>query len=208
MKITKYLHSCLLVEDSEKSFLFDPGIYTDQAHVLDPSLIEKLDYILITHEHPDHMSPSLIKKFLDKFPYASIITNSSAQAVLEKENIKSGTAAPDFIRIEKIPHEKVFGIEVPENIKFTINNNLTHPGDSFHFNQTAKILALPVQAPWGSLTEAVELAANLKPEIILPIHDWHWRDEARIMLYKRLDDYFKGLGIKFISLTTGISLEL
>lgn len=208
MKVTKFIHSCLLVEDSGKTFLFDPGNYTDQANVLDLNSISKLDYLLITHEHPDHMSTPLIRKVLGKFPGVSIITNTSAQSILRGENIKSGTEAPGFIEIERIPHEKVFGTEVPENVKFTIGNSLTHPGDSFHFSHTSKILALPVQAPWGSLTEAVELATKLKPEIILPIHDWHWRDEARIMLYKRLTDYFSNLGIRFISLETGISTDL
>lgn len=197
MKVTKFIHSCLLVEDSGVNFLFDPGNYTDQESALDLNSINKLDYILITHAHPDHMFPPLIKKIQEKFPKVSIITNSS-----EKSEI------PDFIQIQRIPHEKLFGATVPENLKFDINNSLTHPGDSFQFDQTSKILALPVQAPWGSLTAAVELAVRLKPEIILPIHDWHWREDARIMLYKRLEDYFKNIGLKFIPLEIGVPVTL
>lgn len=208
MKVTKFVHSCLLVEDSGKTFLFDPGNYTDQANILNLKSINKLDYLLITHEHPDHMYLPLVKKISERFPAVSIITNPSAQLVLKNEGIEISNEVPDFIKMEKIPHEKVFGVEVPENVKFTLNNILTHPGDSFSFSQTSKILALPVQAPWGSLTEAVELATKLKPEIILPIHDWHWRDEARIILYKTLTDYFKSLGIRFVSLGTGVSVEL
>lgn len=207
VKVTKFVHSCLLVEDSGKTFLFDPGNYTDQANVLNLDSI-KLDYLLITHEHPDHMYIPLVRKISGKFPEVSIITNPSAQLVLKNEGIEVSGKVPDFITIEKIPHGKIFGSEVPENIKFILNNILTHPGDSFSFNQTSKILALPVQAPWGSLTEAVELATKLKPEIILPIHDWHWRDEARVMLYRRLTDYFNNLGIRFISLETGIPIDL
>lgn len=208
MKVTKFVHSCLFVEDSGKTFLFDPGNYTDQANILNLKSINKLDYLLITHEHPDHMYIPLVRKISERFPAVSIITNPSAQLVLKNEGFEVSGEIPDFIKMEDIPHEKIFGSEVPENVKFIINSILTHPGDSFSFSKTSKILALPVQAPWGSLTEAVELATKLKPEIILPIHDWHWRDEARIMLYKRLTDYFSNLGIRFISLETGISINL
>lgn len=208
MRVTKFLHSCLLVEDQGKTFLFDPGNFTDEANVLDLNKISNIDYILITHEHADHMFPSLIKKVLEKFPELIIITNNSATAVLENEGITASTETPDFIQTEIIPHEKIFGGEVPQNLKFTVNNLLTHPGDSFAFDQTTKVLALPLQAPWGNVTQAAELGVKLKPEIVLPIHDWHWKDEVRVSIYKRLEDFFNKQGIKFIPLETGISIEL
>lgn len=208
MKVTKFLHSCLLVEDQGKTFLSDPGNFTDEAGVLNLEKISNIDYILITHEHADHMCPPLIKKILEKFPGAKIITNNSAKAVLENEGISAQTEGTDFIQTKVIPHEKIFGAEVPENIKITVNNLLTHPGDSFQFNSTTKVLALPLQAPWGDVTQAAELGAKLKPEIILPIHDWHWKDEVRIGLYKRLEDFFNKTGIKFIPLETGASVEI
>ncbi|MDO8655088.1 MAG: MBL fold metallo-hydrolase, partial [bacterium] len=51
MKITKYVHSCLLVEEQGKTALIDPGNYTFQSKALDLRYIEKLDFVLITHEH-------------------------------------------------------------------------------------------------------------------------------------------------------------
>jgi L-ascorbate metabolism protein UlaG (beta-lactamase superfamily) len=91
---------------------------------------------------------------------------------------------------------------------FNIGNIFSDPGDSFSFKSTKKILALPVQAPWGSLTQAVELAVSLKPEVIIPIHDWHWNEIARNAFYKRLEDYFKNEGINFISPQTGVEITI
>ena len=201
MQVTKYLHSCLLVEDAGKKFLFDPGNYTAEANALNLDQIDQLDYLLITHEHQDHMYIPLIKMILSKFPSLLIITNHSAKEILAKEGINASTEPTDLIKVEPVPHEKVFGGEPPANILFKIND-FTDPGDSFHLNTSTRVLALPIQAPWGSLTQAVELAVSLKPEVVLPIHDWHWNDMARVAFYKRLENYFANMGIKFIALKT------
>lgn len=208
MKITKYLHSCVLLEESDKTYLFDPGNYTANANVLDLDTLEKLDYLLITHEHQDHMETPLIKKILDKFPYLTIIANSSIQAILEKEGVKVSTEESDLIKIELVPHERMFDSEPPQNTLFTIGGVFAHSGDSHHFTTQAKVLALPVQAPWGSLSDAVRLALEIKPEIIVPIHDFHWKDEVRQSIYKRLEGFFAKHDIKFIPLETAQPVEV
>jgi L-ascorbate metabolism protein UlaG (beta-lactamase superfamily) len=203
MEVTKYIHSCLLVKTDGKTILIDPGEFTYSSKTLNINTIDTLDYLLITHEHADHMHLPFIKEILERFPNVKILTNSSVKNLLAKEGINSEIESTEFINIETVPHEKVFGIEVPKNVKFRIGNELTHPGDSFHFSSSTRILALPLQAPWGTLTEAVELAESLKPEVILPIHDWHWNDQARESFYKRLVIYFEDKGIRFIPLKTG-----
>ena len=208
MQVTKFIHSCLFIEEGGKKFLIDPGNYTKEAAALNVSSLGSLDYLLITHEHPDHLDLSLIKEIVEKFPNIKIMSNHSVKTLLEKEGINVLTESDQMVRLETVPHEKVFGSNPPENIMITIADKLVDPGDSHHFQTKAPILALPVQAPWGSLTQAVELAESLKPQIILPIHDWHWNDQARQMLYKRLEDYFAKLGIKFIPLQTAESVNI
>lgn len=203
MEITKYVHSCLLVEINGKRILIDPGNYTYDSKTLDINALERLDYLLITHEHLDHMYIPFIQKILAKFPNLSIVTNPSAQEKLNAEGIKSTTDSLDIIKVQRAPHERVFASDPPENILFNIADTLTHPGDSLHFTSQTPVLALPVQAPWCSLTQAVEFAVLLKPQVVLPIHDWHWNDVARAAFYKRLDGYFTQHGIKFLSLETG-----
>ncbi|MEK7551280.1 MAG: MBL fold metallo-hydrolase [Patescibacteria group bacterium] len=208
MKVTKFIHSCLLIEIDSKKILIDPGVYTANSNSLDLNLINMLDYLLITHEHADHMHIPLVKEIVRMFPNIKIITNNSVKKILGEERINSFITGDDLIKIEDTRHEKVFGINPPENLLFNIGNFLTHPGDSHSFENTNKVLALPVQAPWCSLTEAVNLAEKLKPEIILPIHDWHWSYDARSSFYQRLEDYFKNLGIKFIPLIRGKEYEM
>ena len=202
MKISKHVHSCLLIKDQGITIIIDPGNYSYEEKALDMDGIEKLDYILITHEHPDHMHAPFIKELLGRFPDAKIITNSSAKTLLETEGISASTQGNEIVISSPTPHEKVFGIEPPENVQFSVFGKLTHPGDSLSFRLETPVLALPVQAPWGSLTAAVDYAVSLKPEVIIPIHDWHWNEKARKAFYIRLEKYFAAQGIKFAPLTT------
>ncbi len=208
MKITKYVHSCLLVEEKGKTALIDPGNYTFQSKALDLRYIEKLDFVLITHEHADHLHIPFLKEILAQFPEVVVITNPSVVLLLEHEGIHSSSQGNTFVGTKEASHEKIFSDMAPPNVLFDVFSRLTHPGDSFGFSETREILALPVQAPWGSTTQAVEKALGLAPKIIIPIHDWHWRDEARKAMYERLALYFKERGIEFRGLETGQAFEI
>ncbi|MAG15720.1 hypothetical protein CMO88_01520 [Candidatus Woesearchaeota archaeon] len=203
MKISKHVHSCLLVEENNNIIIIDPGEYSS----LDVDALEKLDFILITHEHADHMHVPLIKKAVDKFPDVKIISNSSVAEILGKEGIKVLTEGNEFIEIEAMPHEKVLG-KTPENVLFRVFEKLTHPGDSHSFDSTTEVLAMPVQAPWGSFVNSMEKAVKLKPKIVIPIHDWHWTEEARKGLYERATSYLKEQGIEFKAIETGEVVEV
>jgi L-ascorbate metabolism protein UlaG (beta-lactamase superfamily) len=208
MKLSKHLHACLLVEEQDKTFLIDPGVFTYQEKALDISQLETLDYILITHEHPDHMFLPFIKEIIAKFPEVKIITNESIVKILEKETIKATSIGDEIVTIQTEPHEKLWDSEPPENVLFTIFDKLASPGDSHHFETKAEILALPTIAPWGSTIDAVNLALKLKPKVIIPIHDWMYKDNVRQMMNQRLSEFFKTKGIDFKALETGEVVEV
>jgi len=71
MKISKHIHSCLLVEDEGKTILIDPGKYSYDEKALNVVSLEKLDMIAITHQHSDHMYIPLIKEIVAMFPQRS-----------------------------------------------------------------------------------------------------------------------------------------
>lgn len=207
MKVTKFVHSCLLVEDQGTTILIDPGIYSTPSLNLDT--ISNLDYLLVTHEHADHMDTEFIKKLATKFPQLKVVSNESIKEILGKEGVLVQTTSDEIVELTSVNHEQVFGMaQMCQNVMVTVFGKLSHPGDSFSFAQTADILALPLQAPWGDLTQAAELATKLNPKIIVPIHDWHWKDEVRQQFYERLTQYFAGQNIQFISLENGVPSEV
>jgi L-ascorbate metabolism protein UlaG (beta-lactamase superfamily) len=208
MKISKHVHSCLLVEEQNKTILIDPGNYTAQDKALDLPTLGKLDFLLITHEHADHMDIPLIKEIVRKFPDIEIKSNSSVAEILAQEGLRVSTQGNEFIEIENAPHEKLLGGSAPVNVLFRIFGKLTHPGDSLCFDGATEVLALPIQAPWGSTVATVEKAALLKQQIVIPIHDWHWKDEARKRLYSMATAYLQNHGVELHGLETGAALEV
>lgn len=208
MKISKHLHSCLLVEEQDKTLLFDPGIFTYQEKALDITQLTKLDYLLITHDHPDHLYMPYILELLTKFPNVKIITNNAIVETLAKQNIPATYEGDALVSVTKVPHENLWDKEPPENIMITICNKLASPGDSHHFETSATVLALPIQAPWGSTTEAVHLALKLQPKVIIPVHDWMWKDDFRKSMYQRLKEFFQTKNIDFKAVETGEQIEV
>jgi L-ascorbate metabolism protein UlaG (beta-lactamase superfamily) len=208
MNITKYLHSCLLVKEAGKSILIDPGQFTYDARILDISSLNKLDFLLITHEHADHFSLPFVKEITATFPDVQIITTASIVTELKREEITATSAGTSEIGIEPVTHEEIYLWPAPENVRFTIFNKLSHPGDSFHFTSTTDILAMPMTAPWGSMVQAIKKVIELKPKMVIPIHDWHWKDEALEGFYPHIANLFKHHDIEFKLAKTGVTIEI
>jgi L-ascorbate metabolism protein UlaG (beta-lactamase superfamily) len=210
MKITKFVHSCLLVEMPEpvnRTALFDPGMMSTEA--LKNHNFEYLDDIIITHSHGDHFDPGTIKWLVEKFPDVRITAPTEVVEALAKEGIKASDKPSQGIVFFDSPHEEVRPVfPQPQQIGVHYLDLLSHPGDSHSFKETKRILALPVTAPWGSNIRAVNLALELKPEHILPIHDWHWSDQARQASYDSMEKVFADNNITFYKLETGVPVVI
>lgn len=210
MKITKLGHSCLLVEMPEpvnRTALFDPGIFS----TVDVDSLEFLDDIIITHSHSDHFDIELLKKLVAKFPEARITAPEDVVAQLQAEDIKAGSAASDGIVFFESPHEEIrplFASAPPPEVGVHYLDKLSHPGDSHSFIETKAILALPVQAPWGAPRRATELAYQLKPKYVIPIHDWHWSGAARQNAYDTMEKAYAEQGITFLKPVSGEAFVL
>jgi L-ascorbate metabolism protein UlaG (beta-lactamase superfamily) len=210
MKITKFVHSCLMVQMPEpvnRTIIFDPGMMSEQA--LDVDKLAYLDDIIITHIHGDHVSVSLLKKLLAKFPTVRITSTNEVVKYLAGEGVKATSTPPQGVEFFEAPHEYVTPLAPhPEEIGVHYLDKLTHPGDSHSFRETKAILALPMTAPWGTAVKAINLALELKPQYILPIHDWHWSDAARTQAYDIFEKLLGEQGITFIKLETGTPVVL
>lgn len=205
MKVTKFVHACLLVEmpaPVNRTALFDPGVMSEES--LNVDSLEYLDDIIITHNHSDHMSIPLIKRLVAKFPSVRITTTPEAVKQLADEGITATDQPSEGITFFDSPHESVEPLfPSPQEIGVHYLDKLSHPGDSHSFHETKAVLALPMTAPWGATIKAVKLALELKPQFILPIHDWHWSDAAGRQMYDGLEKLFSANNIKFFKLESG-----
>lgn len=208
MKITKLGHSCLLVEmpaPVNRTALFDPGVMSE----VNIDSLEFLDDIIVTHEHGDHMNIDLIKRLQQKFPQVRLTASPTAAALLRDEGLPAVPEVTEGMEIFEALHEAVAPLfPDADNIGVHYLDKLTHPGDCTHFAATKAILALPVTAPWGSSVEIVNQAIALKPQYIIPIHDWHWNDDARQAMYDLMADVFEKEGITFCRVENGRPIVL
>ena len=208
LKITKFIHSCLLVETPDRVALFDPGGMSEAALPVDK--LDRLDDIFITHIHGDHLSVPLLKQLIAKFPTVRITSTDEVVKQLVTEGIKATPTPPAGVSFFESPHEDVspmFG-QPPQEIGIHYLDVLSDPGDSHSFHETKAVLALPVTAPWGSSNRALNLALELKPKHVLPIHDWHWNDQARAQTYDLFERILGEKGITFHKLETGQPVEI
>lgn len=217
MVIKKFLHSCLLIEDKGKRLLIDPGLFSFIEHKITPADIGPVDTILLTHSHPDHCYPDALKQFVDmRLP--QIITHEEIGMLLSKEGI-AYQAIQDGQTLEVVgfsvralhaPHGEL-PIHVPTNFGYIINDTVFHPGDSYDFTHSPRVpvLALPTFAPWGTLSQAMQLIQRVSPRTVIPIHDGYVKDFMSERIYQMIVQPFCAeRDIDFRALQLGQSVEL
>ena len=180
MKITKYPQSCLMVETNNKKILIDAGSLKYQDKFLEEW--KKVDVILITHKHGDHIKNDVLKDI--NVPIYSTQEVQDNYPEINFNIIKEN----DIVELDKIKIEVVKAIhgynpllknggEVLENVGYIIddgNHRLYITSDTICFNNDYKadIVALPVTGYGLTMTafEASLLSKELGANLVLPIH--------------------------------------
>ncbi len=179
MRIAKFGHSCLLVETGAGTrLLLDPG---SMSAIPDAALGDRIDAVLVTHSHADHLDPDLLQWALAAHPGIPVYASSDIVDLLRGKGI--GATDHGFADFEILGtqvgvliagHDPVLG-PVPQNAAFRISGELVVTGDSTSVALDAwagtRVLALPTAAPWGTRPHLATLLDRLKPEVAFPVHD-------------------------------------
>jgi L-ascorbate metabolism protein UlaG (beta-lactamase superfamily) len=195
MRITKYLHSCLLVEDHGKRLLVDPGNFTFIEGLVRIDDIPHIDVILITHAHRDHAEPAIIRAITER-DGAEVVGNLEIAVSLGTSGIVTTPMSGCDVSIggfrfcaTPAKHETTLGPGEPENTAYLVNDRLLLPGDSLSeellVHKGVEILALPVTAPWGDEPRIAEFAFAISPKHVVPMHDGYVKPFFQEMMYER-----------------------
>jgi len=183
MKLTKYHHACVSIEQDNQLLIIDPGSLGEL-----PEDILHVVAIVVTHVHPDHLSKEHLRSIVDVNPDAKIFTTSEVAEQLE-----------DFTNVvevlaEDIEHVGVFSLEffgadhavihkskpVAQNIGVLVNDSLYYPGDSFTLpEKPVQTLLAPASAPWLKTGEAMDFISNVHPQLTIPTHDELLSDDGK-----------------------------
>ncbi len=175
MRVTKYEHSCLLVEDGDVRILTDPGELTHGFVNL-----TGLSAILVTHQHFDHIDLERIAPLLERNPKAALYADEATAALLAERDIPA-QAARQGDRLDVGVEVAVYGrehavihpeIPVVPNVGYLVGGRFFHPGDSFTVpDMPVEVLGLPTAAPWLKASEAIDYLRAVAPRIAIPIHE-------------------------------------
>ncbi len=211
MKVTKFVHSCLLVETPRTNVLIDPGNFTWASHLLQVDKLPTLDFIVITHEHPDHYDEHGLTKLSNRFPHSTVITNDQLADKIKALKLPNPIHAgsEDNLVVFEAKHEPL-PLDTPNvvNIGVHVADKLTYSGDSYDLEHTREVLALPLTGPFASYKQALDVIVKLKPKVFLPLHDWEWHRAARQNRYSRAKGLLREQGIEFIELENTEPVEL
>lgn len=75
----------------------------------------------------------------------------------------------------------------------------------------ARILAGAINGgPWGGVVGFSKMIESMldRPKTIVPLHDWHWNEEARSAIYARLSEVMGKFGVEFVQLRNCETIEI
>ncbi len=234
MKITKFGHCCLLIEEGGARILLDPGSYSDGQND-----VKNINAILITHEHQDHIDLNSVKAVLKNNPDAKIITNPSVRDILAKEGIESEalrdgqSTEVKGVKIEGKGNEHAVihsSIPIVRNTGYFVAERFFYPGDALTLPnrpvsklsgtqlkenvrkrpssfslRPVEILAMPASAPWARIGELIDYAIAVKPKVAFPVHDGMLKNP--LTFYPYFTKILESAGIAFKPLELGKEYE-
>jgi L-ascorbate metabolism protein UlaG (beta-lactamase superfamily) len=206
MRITKYEHSCVVIEEQGRQLVVDPGKF---AKSFKPT--NTIDCVVVTHAHSDHFDPAILKEIKDLNPDVMICT--TAQVAEQIPDL-----APDIVDANRSCahgpfHSSFYGgqhelYEGFANIGVMVNDVFYYPGDSYAKpDKPIKVLGAPAAAPWLRVTEASQFIKDCGPEKVIPMHNVLLSDEGKEIHYKILGDATSESGGEWTPLDVGETLE-
>jgi L-ascorbate metabolism protein UlaG (beta-lactamase superfamily) len=176
MKITKYGHACLLIEEEGARLLIDPGSFSKGFEEL-----RDLDAILITHAHADHMTVDTVKTLVKQNPQASVYADEASAEQLSKAGVNvQAMHHGDALKVGDVSVEvigsdhAVIHADLPSapNVGYLVAERFFYPGDALtEPGRPVEVLAAPSVAPWMSVAEAIDYVRAVRPTVAIPVHD-------------------------------------
>jgi L-ascorbate metabolism protein UlaG (beta-lactamase superfamily) len=214
MRLTKYTHACVRIENGDDSVVIDPGMWSE------PAALEGAAAGLVTHEHGDHVDAELLKAAQTGNPQLPVFTVDSVVAQLAEAGVTAqSVAVGDTFSVAGFDvgvvggeHAEIYdGLPGCANVGFVVTTKgegeaVYHPGDSVFVPDVAVgTLLVPVSGPWLKLAEAIDFVRAVKPGRALPIHDALLSDAGLGLVDRWID---KHGGADYSRLAPGESADL
>jgi L-ascorbate metabolism protein UlaG (beta-lactamase superfamily) len=207
VRISKYIHSCLLFEHEGEKLLFEPGNYSFIEGRVTPETFRDVSTVVITHSHPDHLALEPLKRIL-ALSGADVVSNGEVATILQAEGIAATTieegtltAGAFTLRAIPTPHEAILADTTPRHTAFLVGDRVLNCGDSFADPLLpyagVEVLIMPVMAPFLTEVGAADFARRMRPRQVIPVHDGYAKDFFVSQRYANYDRVFTAMNIQF-----------
>jgi L-ascorbate metabolism protein UlaG (beta-lactamase superfamily) len=209
MKLTKYDHACVTLENDGQMIVIDPGnLSTD---FISPHNVVG---VVITHAHADHFDPELVASIIDANPDATIVSHEAVTSQIEAFTTHPAQAG-DTLKIGAFDlaffggtHATIHrSIPIIPNLSIMVNDLFYYPGDSFTLpGKPVDTLAIPAGAPWLKIGDAMDFLGETKPRFAFPTHDVVLSDAGKGMADRLFGTFAAQIGTEYKRLDSPIEI--
>lgn len=213
MQLTKHGHSCVRIDDGDRTLVLDPGAFSD----LDPAL-DGADAVLITHEHVDHLNAERVRAAATADPRLRIFAPAGVAASLADlgEQVVAVGAGESFeaagfgVQSFGGQHALIHPlIPIVANVGYLIDGAVYHPGDSFVVPPApVNTVLFPAVAPWSKMAEVIDFAVAVRAPFAYPIHDAIVNDLYRMVMRNNMAPILERFGVEVGTFDEPVSVSV
>ena len=195
MKVEYLGHSVLLIETNQKNIIVDPFVKGNPQCPISLSDLPKINYVLVTHGHSDHLGDTME---ISKRDRATVISNFEICEYLESKGAKThsmhigGSFNFDFGSVKLTPAFHGSSINDGNNVLyagmpsgFLINSNgkkIYHAGDTgltlemqLLKEEMVDVAFIPIGGNFVmDANDAAKATSFIMPKVVVPIHYNTW----------------------------------
>jgi L-ascorbate metabolism protein UlaG (beta-lactamase superfamily) len=210
MRISKYEHALLVIEESAAQLVIDPGSYSNLPE------LKSVVAVVFTHLHDDHTSLEHAKTIIKNFPDAHLfgtqevaekLKGLNVQVVYHGDHYQAGPFKIDFYGdLHQVIHRS---IPLVQNVGVMVNSTFYYPGDSYTFpEQSVEVLACPTSAPWLRISDVIDFLDLVRPKKCFATHNALLSDQGHALQNSRVQQVVERHGGEFRFLKIGESWQL
>ncbi len=210
MRISKYEHALLVLDEADAQLVVDPGSYSNLPE------LKNVVAVVFTHLHDDHTSPEHALGIRQQFPSAQFLGTKEVaeklpdldvEAVYHGDHYEIGPFRIDFYGdLHQVIHRS---IPIVQNVGVMVNSTLYYPGDSYTMpEQKFDVLACPTSAPWLRISDVIDFLEEVKPRRCFATHNALLSEQGHALQNSRVQQIVEKHGGEFRYLKVGDSWQL